>query len=139
MNVPTITMDKQAAAAKLKAFRAAKHKDAEEVYRRAATAYEQLAAGRPLLQLSQALITAGHDQNGRPNVAICRADRKEVCVDYPSWRKRAIEFSAGPFHSPRQIAQVNPLLLQHIEGDLWAVLAQWDLTEIERAILGASL
>ena len=29
----------------------------------------------------------------------------------------------------------DPLLLKHLGGDLYAVLAQWDLTEIERAIL----
>jgi hypothetical protein len=30
----------------------------------------------------------------------------------------------------------DPALLRHIRGDLWAVLAVWDLTELERAILG---
>jgi hypothetical protein len=29
----------------------------------------------------------------------------------------------------------DPALLRHIRGDLWAVLAVWDLTELERAIL----
>jgi hypothetical protein len=29
----------------------------------------------------------------------------------------------------------DPALLRHIRGDLWAVLAVWDLTDIERAVL----
>ena len=29
----------------------------------------------------------------------------------------------------------DPALLRHIRGDLWAVLATWDLTEIERHVL----
>jgi len=30
----------------------------------------------------------------------------------------------------------DPALLRHIRGDLWAVLATWDLTDVERAVLG---
>lgn len=30
---------------------------------------------------------------------------------------------------------VDPALIHHIRGDLWAVLATWDLTELERAVL----
>lgn len=30
---------------------------------------------------------------------------------------------------------VDPALLRHIRGDLWAVVATWDLTELERAVL----
>jgi hypothetical protein len=35
------------------------------------------------------------------------------------------------------VAPVDPALIRHIRGDLWAVLATWDLTELERAVLGA--
>ena len=31
----------------------------------------------------------------------------------------------------------DPALIRHIRGDLWAVLATWDLTELERAVLAA--
>jgi hypothetical protein len=31
----------------------------------------------------------------------------------------------------------DPALLHHIRGDLWTVLAVWDLTELERAVLSA--
>jgi hypothetical protein len=33
----------------------------------------------------------------------------------------------------------DPALLRHIRGDLWAVQAVWDLTELERAVLSARL
>ena len=33
------------------------------------------------------------------------------------------------------IAPRDPALLKHIGGDLYAVLAVWDLTEVERAVL----
>lgn len=32
---------------------------------------------------------------------------------------------------------VDPALIRHIRGDLWAVLATWDLSELERAVLAA--
>lgn len=36
-------------------------------------------------------------------------------------------------HTPP--APVDPALIRHIGGDLWAVLAIWDLTPLERAVL----
>lgn len=35
----------------------------------------------------------------------------------------------------RAVAPVDPALLKHLGGDLWAVLAVWDLTEVERLAL----
>lgn len=32
---------------------------------------------------------------------------------------------------------VDPALLRHIRGDLWSVVATWDLTPLERAVLAA--
>jgi hypothetical protein len=32
-------------------------------------------------------------------------------------------------------ADRDPYLLRHLGGDLWAVLAEWDLTELERAVM----
>lgn len=37
------------------------------------------------------------------------------------------------------VAPVDPALVRHIRGDLWAVLATWDLTELERAVLAARI
>ncbi len=39
----------------------------------------------------------------------------------------------------RRVAPSDPLLLKHITGHVYAVVAQWDLTEIERAIMNAAL
>jgi hypothetical protein len=36
-----------------------------------------------------------------------------------------------------QVAPVDPLLLRHLAGPLYVVLASWDLTELERSILAA--
>lgn len=33
------------------------------------------------------------------------------------------------------VVPVDPALLRHIRGDLWAVLATWELSELERAVL----
>lgn len=35
-----------------------------------------------------------------------------------------------------QDVPVDPALLKHLGGDLYAILAMWDLTELERAVLG---
>lgn len=35
------------------------------------------------------------------------------------------------------VAPVDPALLRYIRGDLWSVLAVWDLTDLERAVLSA--
>lgn len=34
---------------------------------------------------------------------------------------------------------VDPLLLKHIAGPLFAILAQWDLTDLERAVMAGAL
>jgi hypothetical protein len=35
----------------------------------------------------------------------------------------------------RPPAPVDPALIKHVGGDLWAVVAAWDLTELEQAVL----
>lgn len=39
----------------------------------------------------------------------------------------------------RRVAPLDPLLLTHITGHIYAVVAQWDLSPIERAIMNAAL
>lgn len=34
-----------------------------------------------------------------------------------------------------RVAPLDPALLKHVGGDLWAVIATWDLTELERAVV----
>jgi hypothetical protein len=35
----------------------------------------------------------------------------------------------------KQVAPVDPALIRHVRGDLWEVLATWDLTQLERLVL----
>lgn len=37
-----------------------------------------------------------------------------------------------------RIPPEDPALIRHIRGDLWLVLATWDLTELERAVLASA-
>ena len=39
----------------------------------------------------------------------------------------------------RKVVPVDPMLLKHLGGSLYAVLAQWDLTPLERAVLAGRL
>lgn len=195
MNVPTIAMDPEQARQKLRAFREARHKDAEAEYAAAVAGYEQLAAGRTLVLLGEAIRAGGFDEKHRPRLAVCRADRKEVM--YRAWGRdheavfeanaTAIYSVAGKY-SPELVRRVeipeeqrkwvqayamvpmvppdvrpatgqlrdwyilwevdewsdrprtappprDPYLLQHVRGDLYAVLAEWDLTDLERAVM----
>lgn len=45
-----------------------------------------------------------------------------------------VEQWAMPRQRPR--ADYDPYLLRHLAGDLYMVVAEWDLTEVERAIMG---
>jgi len=72
------------------------------------------------------------------------------------WRAHTVVPLVPPRHRPRpnRLARchllwevdswtpappVDPALIRHIRGDLWAVLAVWDLTELERAVLAQRL
>lgn len=57
----------------------------------------------------------------RPN---CSLAGYEILWEVPEWQP-----------APRPPG--DPALLRHITGDLYAVVAIWDLTELERAVLGA--
>jgi hypothetical protein len=39
----------------------------------------------------------------------------------------------------RRIPPHDPMLLRRIGGDMWLVVAQWDLTEVERAALATRI
>lgn len=70
------------------------------------------------------------------------------------WRTRTLVPSIPPEHRPNRsrlwrfhvlweverwtlVAPTDPALVRHIRGDLWAVVATWDLTPLERAVLTA--
>jgi hypothetical protein len=207
MNVATITMDPDVARRKLKAYRSAKHRDAEEHYKQAAIAYAALAKGTPLIRLTEAIQQGGFFEDMRPKLAIARADRPEVrfrwsdgsmaeyCSDFDrrigraiahgslnvnmgrahgltvtsraghTWTKTIQGYALVPMvpadvrpekgqlkdrfilwevehwsdRSQTAKAPIDPLLLQHVGGDLYAVLAQWDLSPIEQAILEGAM
>lgn len=198
MNVPTMTMPEEEARRKLKAYRAAKHKDAEQLYLEAAGAYEELAKGAILLQLSRAIQHGGFFESGCPKLAIARADRREVEFRWWKYSTTSVFDSSNEFklsrrnfrsslvrnvdlgretekhitayalvpmvpadvrpatgqlkdwhilwevdhwHSRPQSmrASRDPMLLRHISGDLYAVIAHWDLTPIEQAILEGAM
>lgn len=198
MQLPTITADPAEALRKHQAYLNEQHADAYDFSTRCAAAYEALQSGRALISLSAAIRAGGLDDNGRPRLAVARADRKEV---YMSWRRgdEIIRFcsaaqphrwSAGEwpalnrFVNMKQTHQdpqrwqrsgyalvpavpadvrpktgqlsawfilwevehwsetsmtaqppTDPYLLEHIGGDLYVIIAQWDLTDLERAIM----
>ena len=198
MNVETITMPAHEARKKLAAYRRALHRRADDDYKAAARGYEELAKGRPLLDLGSVFRDVPVDARGRPRLAIARADRQQV--RFAHWRThdtatfRTDAFRGGaararspglfrtvPFRERRStegwltghalvpmvpadaraaagfpdiakcfilweveewadqpiIAQPDrdPFLLRHLGGDLYAILAAWDLTELERAVM----
>lgn len=200
MNVTTIQPDIKQAREKLKAYRAARHRDAEVEYKRIESAYQELAKGFPLINIADAIREGGVDENGFPKLAFSRADKKEILFYWQEerWTKRRTAFY--DFRSPSQwrtfknlqltsqvswnvseakcfsyryalvpmvppdvrpkngqlkdwhiLWEVNhwskspqtakvspdPYLLRHIDGDLYAVIASWDLTPLEEMILNA--
>jgi hypothetical protein len=195
MDVPTITMDPELARAKLREYRQVLHRVADEEYEAAARGYEALAEGTPILMLSQVIREAGTHADGRPRLAIARADRKQVRVrstyfepriaifstaqrftSYPGstlevhvphpWRNFDAGHALVPMTPPEVVQKVggrsllrdyfvlweveqwadhplmagpdrDPYLLKHLGADLYAVVAEWDLTELERAVMAA--
>lgn len=200
MNVTTMTMAPEEARAKLRAYRANRHKDAELVYRQCEQFYEELADGAVLIDAEQAIIAGGFDHKMRPNIAIARSDREQVRFTWhssdfvgefnaishnASWGgdtlRRRINFARTPnlkssvgnwFTSVEGYARIpmvpadvrpktgqlrdwftlwevekwsdsrigappprDPFLLRHVGGTLYAVLAEWNLTELERAVM----
>lgn len=203
MNVATITMDKDKAREKLRAFRAERHKDADEFYRGCEAGYSALAEGTPLIRLDEAIRNGGFFDDMRPKLAIARADREQVffrwnahsttaqfnankshrwgrqfeslMCDVDLKQQHGMKYSGGKYDKTVEgFARVpavpadarpatgqlrdwfilweveewadkpftaepprDPFLLKHIGGQLYAVLAEWDLTELERAVMGS--
>jgi hypothetical protein len=53
----------------------------------------------------------------------------------PRWPRLGSCHLLWEVHSWTPVPPEDPALIRHIRGDLWAVLAVWDLTELERAVL----
>lgn len=100
------------------------------------------------------------DDENRSGWAAVGRHRVAVTVPSPTainnrqWRARTVVPSIPPQHRPRRqrlhrfhilwevekwdpTPPVDPALLRHIRGDLWTVMATWDLTPLERAVLSA--
>jgi hypothetical protein len=169
--------------------------------------YEEMAKGARLINLQSVLQGAGLNSKHLPNLAIARADWKEVWLTWhnggswshpdsfvfhenrwePNWNKKDSVFSNGipalpiktfgaelqnqewrqnnhypvlPVHAlvpavPAHLrpdgnldkyhilfeanwqakAPPDPILLRHVAGVIYSVVAQWDLTSIEKSVL----
>ncbi len=53
----------------------------------------------------------------------------------PRWPRLKSCHLLWEVHSWTSVPPEDPALIRHIRGDLWAVLATWDLSELERAVL----
>jgi hypothetical protein len=76
-----------------------------------------------------------------PNGRIRTAGRTVVPLVPPAHRPKRGRISS--FHVLWEVDEwtpappVDPALIRHIRGDLWSVVAVWDLTPLERAVLSA--
>lgn len=207
MDCPLITMEPEAAKAKLAAYRDAQVNDVGRLYDECLAGYEKLAKGCALIDIDEAIRAGGFDEKMRPKLAIARADRPVVKLHWRGnsttpifdatieengynsrglrapnltvrvdvqrlhgqkcrhpvggWETTDLEaFARVPmipadvrpkrgqrksWHilweveqwSDRPLAPPprDPYLLQHIGGSLYAVLAEWNLTDLEIAVM----
>ncbi len=207
MNVDTITMDPAEARDRLRHYRRALHRSADEEYKAVAAGYAALAEGHRLIDYATAIRETDRDEKGRPMLALARADRRQVKYNRPHWGSR-VTFStcsgdvtrrggmdSGTYaalypdgllvreidmrerHSayatgyalvplvPGNVLvdigghsalrkhlilweveewadnvigarpDIDPYLLRPVHGTIAAVVAEWDLTELERAVM----
>ncbi len=90
--VSFLTMDPDAAAAKVEAFRADTHDDTAALYTQVADVYAALADGRDVVNVDEAIQRAPVDHKGRPLRAIARADRRQVRM---RWNWEQVEFDTS--------------------------------------------
>lgn len=53
----------------------------------------------------------------------------------PRWRRLHLFHVLWEVEAWQDVAPTDPALIRHVGGNLWAVHAVWDLTEIERAVI----
>lgn len=188
MDLQPMVMDKSAAEAAFKEYRAAFMAERNRIDGELMRGYKALKEGKQLIELSKTIAAGGEDERHLPRLAFGRADEREIQVY--RWREGSVQFepSGGrirardrwvrlpddtlprtddwvqthfamvplipprfrPPHAltgyhilweaewsttSRTRAPRDPALLKHIGGDLYAVLAVWDLTDLERAVL----
>ena len=101
MNVETLEVDPAEAKAKLKAYRKQLHRLADDEYAQAAAGYAEMAKGRKLIHLSNAIAAAPTDNKGRPMLAIARADRKQVKFLWSGSRETTAVFDCSKHFDSR--------------------------------------
>jgi hypothetical protein len=190
MDLNVIAMDATAAEQAFREYRAAFMKHRNQIDGELMRGYKLLAQGKKLISLTEAMATAGLNDQGLPAIAVNRADESFVLLDVGGWRVNyrdtrgvfynngarqpihpiSVQMPAGvvtPKQNQRAVAPIippkyrppfklenyhllwevdrwttnpqprrDPALLKHLGGDLYAVLAVWDLTELESRILG---
>lgn len=177
MNVQSMAMDPNAAAVALIEYKEhrsrydARDWEIERIYR-------QIALGKKVISVRDAICNAGLGPDGRPVLAIGQANQQSVMCHiysnevlfhhgwgaYPNWGKIALPGASSltrngealtpripPQHRPpanvlhryhilweadwKSIPR-DPYLLRRIgRADAWVVLAAWDLTDVEMAVL----
>jgi hypothetical protein len=189
MAVVEVPVTREKARELMKAYR--DHRSAQTTEDRAIErAYREIASGRVLIRALDSIKAAGLDDQGRPKLAIVRADHKRVRLSIgPSsdatfqpmaftkgnywradWRMTSHHAIAVPglLHSQYLNAEAvvplipvhlrpqtaiaayhilweadweavptDPMLLRRLGGDLWIVVAAWDLSEVERAVMAS--
>ena len=209
MDLKPLTMDAESAQAMYDEYRALGDRSNEDDQAIVAMLRE-VQKGRQLIDLDVAIPGGGHDELGRPKLAVSRADQLEVQVErrtrwlFDRTAQKSLPVADGDVHfipgdrhnferiastltfdiagdrfegwplmtrspwfamvppvpprlrprgalsryaivwevdewSPRSKTApppVDPALLRHIMGSLYAVIAVWDLTDIERLVLG---
>jgi hypothetical protein len=191
MEVVEVPVTRMKARELLKTYR--EHRSAQTPEdRKIERAYREIASGRVLIRALESIKMAGLDEQGRPKLAIVRADFQRVCMlistqgdakfqpmrwvrglsrwSRSQWNEtrhealtvpglRAANYVRAeaivpmiPVHLRPQTAldnyhilweadwhavPVDPMLLRRIGGDLWVVVAAWDLSEVERAVMAS--
>jgi hypothetical protein len=196
MNVTEVTMEPEAAEKAFREYRDAWRKSAAMIDGELMRGYKALSEGKTLISLTEAITAGGVDKQGRPHLAIARADEGAIAMTrtrdgrleyWPAGSGRAsaddrvFTFGVGtlpvsedgwennlwrpfrpwqasiPFIPPlyrppfkldnyhllweaewrqaRGAQRRDPMLLRRVGGDLFAVVAAWDLTEIEKLVL----
>lgn len=183
MEAPLVTMNPVAARQAWNQYRAAikkRHTKEDEILLRG---YKHLAQGKKILDLFEVMKSVGLDGNGRPRLAIARANWEKCWLDIfengeihfqlDRWARgsrqriiippgiisgrftRQFNLTARTPAVPPQFKPAgsldnyhimwdakwdtepprDPILLRHLGRNVYAVLATWDLTALERALL----
>lgn len=189
MDTQALTIDPATARQLWREYREHQHYS-KPIDREVMRAYQLLAQKKLVIQALASIVKAGLNDDGLPNLAILRADRKNVvtcmyhdgsCVMFAEgstsshsastlryywpaksftggnakWNAKAMAPIIPLMHRPKRglanyhvlweaewtpIPPVDPMLLRRIgKSDMWAVMAAWDLTPVERAAMAGRL